>query len=337
MTDHPADGAPRQVATMTEDPSNVDDRKAPPSTLVIFGASGDLARRKLLPGLANLARHKRLPDEFSVVGVGRSDLDDEAFRQVVSDVAALPPRLLDQLRFVRGGYAEPRTYGALQEVLAELDKTAGTAGNRLFYLATPPYSEEIVAALGVEIDGRAFSRLVIEKPYGHDVGSGPGTRRRGARGVRESQVYRIEHYLGKDTVQNVFALRFADTIFEPIWDRTWVDHVQITVARPWGSAPSGFYEDGGRDAGHRAEPRAASARAGADGATRARSSPRRPRREGEAAAGDPAPRPTSDIARSRSAEQYERGRTAEELMTGYREEAGVDPSVADRDLRRDAA
>src|SRR4051794_30238817 len=123
---------------MTEDAFDVDDRRAPPSTLVIFGASGDLARRKLLPGLANLARHKRLPDEFAVVGVGRSDLDDEAFRQVVSDVAAFPPRLLDQLRFLRGGSAEPRTYETLQAVLGELDTAAGPAGNRLFYLATPP-------------------------------------------------------------------------------------------------------------------------------------------------------------------------------------------------------
>src|SRR4051794_20654961 len=111
----------------------IDDRKAPPSALVIFGASGDLTRRKLVPGLANLARHKRLPDEFAVVGVGRSDFDDEAFRRHMSDAAALPARLVEQFRFVRGGYGDPQTYQALAEVLDELDAGAGTAGNRLFY------------------------------------------------------------------------------------------------------------------------------------------------------------------------------------------------------------
>jgi glucose-6-phosphate 1-dehydrogenase len=115
----------------------VGDRKAPPSALVIFGASGDLTRRKLVPGLANLARHKRLPDEFAVVGVGRSDFDDEAFRQHMADAATWPPRLLEQFRFVRGGYDDPQTYWALAEVLGELDAGAGTAGNRLFYLSTP--------------------------------------------------------------------------------------------------------------------------------------------------------------------------------------------------------
>ena len=120
----------------------------PPSTLVIFGASGDLARRKLLPGVANLARGERLPEEFAVVGVGRSDLDDEAFRQLVSDVAAFPPRLLDQLRFVHGSYAEPRTYEDLEVVLGELDATAGTAGNRLFYLATPPAAFPQIVSFG---------------------------------------------------------------------------------------------------------------------------------------------------------------------------------------------
>ena len=115
---------------------------------MIFGASGDLARRKLLPGVANLALHKRLPEEFAVVGVGRSDLDDEAFRQLVSDLAAFPPRLLDQLRFVHGSYAEPRTYEDLEAVLGELDATAGTAGNRLFYLATPPGAFPQIVSFG---------------------------------------------------------------------------------------------------------------------------------------------------------------------------------------------
>src|SRR3954454_11981410 len=151
----------------------VDDRKAPPSALVIFGASGDLTRRKLVPGLANLARHKRLPEEFAVVGVGRSDFDDEAFRRHMSDAATLPPRLLEHFRFVRGGCDGPQTYRALGAVLEQLDATAGTAGSRLFYLSTPPQAFAPIvtgltgAGLNRAPDG-GFARALIEKPYGHD-------------------------------------------------------------------------------------------------------------------------------------------------------------------------
>src|SRR5919206_5118237 len=148
----------------------VDDRKAPPAALVIFGASGDLTARKLVPGLANLARHKRLPEEFAVVGVGRSELDDEGFRELVSGAAALPPQLLEHLRFVRGGYDDPQTYRALAELLGELDSTVGTAGNRLFYLSTPPLAfPQIIGGLAAAGLNRGpdggFSRVVIEKPY----------------------------------------------------------------------------------------------------------------------------------------------------------------------------
>ena len=166
-----------------------EDRTAPPSALVIFGASGDLARRKLFPGLANLARHKRLPDEFAVVGVGRSDFDDDAFRKVVSASASLPPRLVEQFRFVRGAYDDPQTYQALADLLADLDATAGTAGNRLFYLSTPAQAFAPIvtgltsAGLNRAPDG-GFARVLIEKPYGHDERSAQTARRDRARRVR---------------------------------------------------------------------------------------------------------------------------------------------------------
>jgi glucose-6-phosphate 1-dehydrogenase len=231
------------------------DRRAPPCTLVVFGASGDLTSRKLMPALARLADERRLPAAFAVVGVARTEQSDDDFRGRMSKAVDKPSaaweNLVSGFRYVAGDYAHPETFDTLRQVLEEVDRERGTGGNRVFYLATPPQVFGTIAAalakcgLNVASEG-SFSRIVVEKPYGRDL---PSARRLDAEmheAFDESQIYRIDHYLGKETVQNVLALRFANAIFEPIWNRRYVDHVQITVAESLGVGHRGsFYEGAG--------------------------------------------------------------------------------------------
>ncbi len=230
--------------------------KPPPLAMVVFGASGDLTARKLLPALAALGEHGALPDEFAVVGVARTEWGDDDFRRVAAgaagDHSSRWRKLVDNFRYVAGEYGHPDTFDRLKSVLDDLDDKVGTSGNRLYYLATIPdlfgVVAEALAHHGCNKPGAGgtFARLVVEKPYGDDLESAQVLDRQLHKAFEESQIYRIDHYMGKETVQNVLALRFANSVFEPVWNRRYVDNVQITVAEELGvEHRGGFYERAG--------------------------------------------------------------------------------------------
>jgi glucose-6-phosphate 1-dehydrogenase len=234
-----------------------DDEKHPgPLALVIFGASGDLTSRKILPAVASLASRGALPSQFTVIGVARTPFDDEGFRQLV--LKATPgagerwESLVAGFRYVTGEYDDQATFDTLRSILEESDKTLGTGGNRVFYLATiPAMFGPVAKALGTHGcnkpgEGGSFARLVIEKPFGTDLATAEALNAEIHESFDEKQVYRIDHYMGKETVQNVLALRFANAIFEPVWNRRYVDQVQVTVAESLGVEHRGsFYEGAG--------------------------------------------------------------------------------------------
>jgi glucose-6-phosphate 1-dehydrogenase len=228
----------------------------PPLALVIFGASGDLTARKILPALADLANRGRLNERFTIVGVARTQWSDEEFQAVAQKADPTGGEtwaaLTRSFRYVAGEYAATATFDRLKKVLAEADKNQGTSGNRVYYLATiPAVFAEVAEALAKEgcnqpAKGGEFVRLVVEKPYGRDLASALELDAEVHRAFEEDQIFRIDHYLGKETVQNVLALRFANAIFEPIWNRRYVEQVQITVAESIGvEHRGGFYETAG--------------------------------------------------------------------------------------------
>lgn len=246
--------------------SEVAARRTPPTVLVIFGATGDLTSRMLMPALAALSHRDELGPDFVVIGIGRTDLSDEEFCDRMDQVGDPSGRgdwhqVAKGFRYLRGDLTEPATCARLGALLDELDgEHAGTrdsrALNRVYYLATPPAAfGPIIRALseqGLNHPNRAHpnraaeSRIVIEKPFGHDLESAAALQREVDEAFDEGQVYRIDHFLAKETVQNLLALRFANAIFEPVWNRRYVDHIQITVAESIGIGHRGaFYEQAG--------------------------------------------------------------------------------------------
>ncbi len=231
-------------------------KPAEPQAIVIFGASGDLTRRKLLPAFWHLWAEGLLPEGIAIVGYARTDMSDEAWRKYakeqVHQFAREQPEgerwddFAKRLSYVPGEFANEMAMEHLRERLEELDRTMGTNGGRFYYCATPPAAyPDIVARLG-ESKLHTDAKIVIEKPFGRDLKTAKDLNDTIHRVFEESQVFRIDHYLGKETVQNLLALRFANGMFEPIWNRRYVDNVQITVAEEIGIEGRGsFYEQTG--------------------------------------------------------------------------------------------
>jgi glucose-6-phosphate 1-dehydrogenase len=304
---------------------------------VIFGATGDLTKRKLVPSLMGLAKDGLLPPGFGVVGFARRPWSDAAFRAELLDGVRQFGRsetepcfaaLAESFVYQQGDFADPEAYRALAGKLQQIDRQHGTAGNRIFYLATPPsaYSNILqhlaASGLSAEQDGRT-ARVIVEKPFGRDLATAEALNEQLRAGFRERQVFRIDHYLGKETVQNILALRFANGIFEPLWNEKFVDHVQITVAESIGvGSRGGYFEESGiiRDMiqNHLMQvlslvamepPAALSADAVRDEKVKVLKSIRSFRPE--------------DVARATVRAQYARSSFGGEVVPGYTEEEGV--------------
>ena len=238
-----------------EEESEPTQRRAGPCAMVVFGATGDLTMRKLVPSLFNLAKAGLLPKEFSVLGVAIDDLSAEDFRKKVTSFLDKEDHGSDTwsqfrncLEYLRGDFSDPATYAKIKECLCQFDSQHATSENYLFYLATAPkFFAEIVRQLGdsglaKEENGR-WRRVIIEKPFGNDLESATALNEEIKCVLSERQIYRIDHYLGKETVQNILVFRFGNGIFEPIWNRRYIDHVAITNAETVGVEMRGGYFD----------------------------------------------------------------------------------------------
>jgi len=228
-----------------------------PTTLVIFGATGDLAHRKLLPALYNLAHEGSLPERFELIGIARSEHSDEEFREQaresITRFSRRPPDkdvldgLLGDLRYIPGSFDDEQVYETIKQAIGEFEDRAGYPLNRVFYMSTAPQFFPVIAErLGsAELDhcDKCETRLVIEKPFGYDLASARELNAQLLSVFEEPQIFRIDHYLGKETVQNLMAFRFANTLFEPVWNRNFIDNVQITAAEDIGIGGRAEYYD----------------------------------------------------------------------------------------------
>ncbi len=245
-----------------------DGKKPEPCVIVVFGATGDLAHKKILPTLAHLVKDHPVPEGFSILAYARRPMDDEQWRQDVTQSitqymsaddkpdADFLQKFAQRLFYCQGNFDDPNGYLKLGAELDKLDKERGTKCNRLFYLATPPgLDSTIIEQLGkanlvhpVMADGtqRPWSRIIIEKPFGHDLASAQELNQILSKVFRESQIFRIDHYMGKETVQNLMAFRFANRIFEPLWNQRYIDHIQILMAEDIGiGTRAEFYDQAG--------------------------------------------------------------------------------------------
>src|SRR5216117_1129375 len=232
-----------------------------PCVMVIFGATGDLTKRKLIPALCNLAQDDVLPKQFAIVGFAGNDFDTASFRKMLAEEipkftsAPLDAKLWDwmveRIYYVKGDFQDAEAYQRLEQQISEADKKHNTLGNRFFYLAVAPRFFSSIAkmlaqcCLSKEESGH-WARVIIEKPFGHDLESAKKLNHELQEVLTEKQIYRIDHYLGKETVQNLMVFRFANSILEPLWNRNYIDHVQITAAETVGvEHRGGFYETAG--------------------------------------------------------------------------------------------
>ena len=230
----------------------------PPFTLVIFGASGDLTRRLLAPAIAHLLRDGAVSPEFAIIGLARSEMSDVEFRAYLDGGAreftpptqGRPGDLPSTVQYISGDFGDPGLYDRLKSAIDSIEGKRGGPRNRIFYFATPPEADPAIVKLlgekGLSRPEGGWARVVVEKPFGHDLQSGKDLNDELRTVFQERQIYRIDHYLGKETVQNIFVLRFANGVFEPLWNNRYIDHVQIAVSETVGVGHrAGYYDSAG--------------------------------------------------------------------------------------------